>query len=91
MQPQRWSLPLLGLTLLAAGLACDEDPAGPADGPPPGIVGTVLDADSLPVAGAPVGLIYGIYQGQDGWPPEEFGGASPQPERETRRPALHAE
>jgi hypothetical protein len=69
--------------LLCAGIACDEDPASPPVGMPPGIVGAVLDADSLPVAGAPVGLIYGIYQGQDGWPPVEFGGAGPQPLRET--------
>jgi hypothetical protein len=69
--------------LLTSGLACDEDPAGPPDVPPPGIVGTVLDADSVAVAGAPVGLIYGIHQGQDGWPPVEFGEGSPQPIRET--------
>ncbi len=69
----RGSLWLLAVALLLAGLACDEDPAGPTGGAEPGIVGTVLDADGLPVAGAPVGLIYGIYQGQDGWPPEEFG------------------
>ena len=68
--------------LLLAGFACDENPAGPPDGPPPGIAGTVLDADSVAVAGAPVGLIYGIYQGPDGWPPEEFGGVAPRPERD---------
>jgi len=67
---------------LLTGLACDEDPAGPPAGPPPGIVGTVLDADGLPLAGAPVGLIYGINNGQVGWPPEELGGTAPTP-RET--------
>jgi len=65
-----------------AGLACDEDPAGPADGPPPGLVGTVLDATGAPVGNAPVGLIYGIDNGQAGWPPAEIGGAAPAP-RET--------
>lgn len=77
----RRSLWLLGLALLT-GLACNEDPAEPPDTPPPGIVGTVLDANGLPVAGAPVGLIYGINNGQAGWPPTEFGGATPTP-RET--------
>lgn len=74
-------LPLLAaaLALLLAALACDEDPAGPGDTPPPGIVGTVLDAGGAPVASAPVGLIYGINNGQAGWPPAEISGAAPAP------------
>jgi hypothetical protein len=69
--------------LLTSALACDEDGGVIVDDdPPPGIVGTVLDADSLPVAGAPVGLIYGVPVDPDFWPPAEVGGRSRQPERE---------
>jgi hypothetical protein len=78
----RESLWLFTMALLLAGLACDEDPASPPAGTLPGIVGTVLGTDSLPVAGAPVGLIYGVNQGPDGWPPEEFGGVAQRPERD---------
>ncbi len=78
----RGSLWLFAVALLFAGLACDEDPAGPPAGPPPGIVGTVLDADGLPVAGAPVGLIYGVPVAPDFWPPAEVGGGSPRAARE---------
>jgi hypothetical protein len=58
--------------LLLAGLACDEDPAGPTDSDPgPGLVGTVVDTDGVPVAGAPVGLIYGLpgFTVWSDWPP----------------------
>jgi hypothetical protein len=83
LSPGRMRASLVLALLLASALACDEDGAVIIDdGPPPGIVGSVLDADSVAVAGAPVGLIYGIYQGQDGWPPAEIGGDTAQP-RET--------
>lgn len=66
-----WSL---AAALLLASLACDEDPAGPPDAPPPGLVGTVLDADSLPVAGASVGVIYGLPPLTEipDWPPADW-------------------
>jgi hypothetical protein len=70
----RRSLWLLPATLMfLAGLACDEDPAGPTDSDPdPGLVGTVVDTDGVPVAGAPVGLIYGVNPGYwPEWPPDE--------------------
>lgn len=76
---KRALFPAVAWLLLCAGLACDENPAGPADGPPPGLVGTVVDAGGAPVASAPVGLIYGINNGQAGWPPAEIGGAAPAP------------
>jgi hypothetical protein len=66
-----WLLP--ASLMLLAGLACDEDPAGPTDSDPgPGLVGTVVDSDGLPVAGAPVGLIYGVNPGYwPEWPPDD--------------------
>jgi hypothetical protein len=59
--------------LLAVGIACDEDPAGPTDsGPDPGLVGTVVDTEGQPIAGAPVGLIYGADSDYlPDWPPDE--------------------
>ena len=81
MRRREWlATALVPAVLLLAGLACDENPAEPTDsGPSPGIVGTVLDADGIAVAGAPVGLIYGIYQGQVDWPPAEFGASARAP------------